>query len=127
MRTAISALLLTFITAISAGFIIYPWVMGIIGRIQSSVPSSILRIESYSMNNSCLTITISNGGGEKMTITDIYSNNVQILQDKVQIDAYSSKTIRLHGEFEKGKIYKIKILYEVYLNKYSYVFYAKYD
>lgn len=110
MRTTISVLLLTFITAVTAGFLVYPHIMGLIDRMKNAFPAQPLTLEAVSINETCITLTVRNSGTLNLRIIRICVNDkIYGLAETIVISSGSIKTLQLTGNYVKGNIYKVKL------------------
>jgi len=129
MRVAVSAMLLTFLTAISAGALLYTYVTGLIGNIIANIPNvppEQLTLNSVYINNTCITATVKNNGkADTLTIAYAYVNNVPYtLTPSVQVRPSSTATIRITGTYTRGNTYTIKL---VCTNGHTITFEATYE
>jgi len=115
MRVAVSAMLLTFLTAITAGALLYTYVTGLIGNVITSipnVPTEQLVLNSVYINNTCITATVKNtGSAEALLINYVYVNDVPYtLTPSMQVPPGSTATIRMTGTHTRGNTYNIKLV-----------------
>jgi len=108
-------MLLTFLTAITAGALLYTYVTGLIGSVITNipnVPSEQLVLNSVYINNTCITATVKNtGSAEALTINYVYVNEVPYaLTPSVQVLSSSTATIRITGTYTRGNTYTIKLV-----------------
>lgn len=129
MRVAVSAMLLTFLTAISAGALLYTYVTGLIGNIIANIPNvppEQLVLNSVYVNDTCITATVKNtGNAEVLTITYAYVDEVPYtLTPSVQVPPSSTATIHITGAYTRGNTYTIKL---VCTNGYTIIFNVTYE
>ena len=127
MRVAVSAMLLTFFTAITAGALLYTYVAGLIGSIIANIPNvppEQLILNSVYINNTCITATVKNTGSA-LTITYVYVDGVPYaLTPTVQVPPGSTATIHITGTYTRGNTYIIKL---VCTNGYTITFNVTYE
>ena len=133
MRTTVSVLLLTFITAVTAGFLVYPWMMDLMNKMKTTFPGRFLEAQLIAINETCITVSLRNSGQSNLEVTSIYVNGKPVFMETVQIMPNSSKIVYLSGTYEKGTVYRIMINYRVHMATfqnpptYSMEFSVKYD
>lgn len=129
MRVAVSAMLLTFLTAISAGALLYTYVTGLIGTIITNVPNvppEQLVLNSVYINNTCITATVENTDStDALTITYAYVDEVPYtLTPSVQVSPGSTATVHITGTYTRGNTYTVKL---VCTNGYTITFSVTYE
>ena len=129
MRVAVSAMLLTFLTAISAGVLLYTYVTGLVGSIITNIPNvppEQLVLNSVYINNTCITATVKNtGSADTLTITYAYVDGVPYtLTPSVQVPPSSTATVHITGTYTRGNTYTIKL---VCTNGYTITFNVTYE
>lgn len=129
MRVAVSAMLLTFFTAITAGALLYTYVAGLIGSIIANIPNvppEQLILNSVYINNTCITATVKNtGSAGALTITYAYVDDIlYTITSSVQVPPGSTATIHITGTYTRGNTYIIKL---VCTNGYTITFDATYE
>ncbi|UCE15560.1 MAG: hypothetical protein JSV12_06715 [Candidatus Bathyarchaeota archaeon] len=115
MRVAVSAMLLTFLTAISAGALLYAYVTGIVGDVIANIPnvsSGQLVLNSVSVNDVSITANVKNIGSKEVLIVNyVYVNEVpSVLTPSVQVLPGSTAIIRITGTYTSGNTYNVKLV-----------------
>jgi len=108
-------MLLTFLTAVTAGALLYTYVMGLIGTVITNIPNvstEQLVLDSVHINNTCITATVKNtGNAEVLTINYAYINNVPYtLSPSVQVLPGSTATVYITGTYTRGNTYNIRLV-----------------
>ena len=124
MRTIVGVFLLTFLTA-GLGYLIYPWVMGIVERGRVNVQSELLYFSNPSITDNYISIEARNVGNLHISITKITVNDVDYpVNSPIEIQPFSTQTIYVYGSFDRGKTYSVRIDYST---GYSYTFNITYQ
>jgi len=105
------ALLLTFITAITAGFFVYQFMFSLTEKMKTAFPTKSLQLESVNINGTCITISVINFASINVRITEAYVNGkAYSLTDNISISPSNVGTINLHGNYVEGETYTVKIV-----------------
>lgn len=104
------ALLLTFITAVTAGFFVYQFMFSLTDKMKTAFPTQALQSESVNINGTCITVSVKNFASVNVQITEAYINDKKYrLTEKIVISPNTVGIIRLYGTYLKGEIYTVKI------------------
>jgi hypothetical protein len=104
-----AAMLLTFITAVTAGFFVYQFMFNLTEKMKTAFPTKPLQLE-FDVNCTCITIFARNFASVNVQILEAYVNGKEHnLTEKIIISPGDSGMIRLHGAYAKGEIYTVKI------------------
>lgn len=108
-------MLLTFLTAMSAGAILYTYVTGLIGNLITNIPNvppEQLALNSVYINNTCITATVKNTGtADALTINYAYIDGVpHTLTPSVQVPPDSTATVHITRTYTRGNTYAIKLV-----------------
>jgi len=108
-------MLLTFLTAVTAGALLYTYVTGLIGTIITNIPNvstEQLVLNSVQINNTCITATVKNADkAAVLTINYAYINNVpHTLTPNVQVLPSSTATVHIIGTYTRGNTYNIRLV-----------------
>lgn len=108
-------MLLTFLTAVSAGALLYTYVTGLIGTVITNIPNvpqEQLVLNSVYINNTCITATVKNTGNtDTLTITYAYVDEVPYtLTPSVQVPPDSTATVHITRTYTRGNTYAIKLV-----------------
>jgi hypothetical protein len=110
LKAAVAALMLTFITAITAGFFVYNFISNLTESMKTAFPIQPLRRESAYINNTCLTIYIRNYASVNIQIMEAYVNgNTCDLTENVIISPGTNGILHLYGAYRKGGTYNVEI------------------
>ena len=103
------ALLLTFITAITAGFFVYQFMSSLTEQMKTAFPTQPLQTE-FTVSSTCITISVRNFASVNVQIIEAYINGEEHgLTEKPVISPGDLGTIHLHGTYVKGETYAIRI------------------
>lgn len=104
------ALLLTFITAVTAGFFVYQFMFSLTDKMKTAFPTQAVQAKSVNINNTCITVSVRNFASVNIQITEAYINDKRYrLTENIVISPNTAGTIRLYGTYIKGEIYTVKI------------------
>jgi len=108
-------MLLTFLTAVTAGALLYTYVTGLIGTIITNIPNvqtEQLVLDSAYINGTCITATVKNAGNAAvLTINYVYINNVPYtLTPSVQVLPSSTATVYITGAYTRGNTYNVRLV-----------------
>jgi len=110
LRLAIGGLVLTFVTAVTAGFFVYHFVFSLTEKMKTAFPTQSLQMESVNINSTCITISVRNFASVNVRITGIHiDGKVHNLTENIVIPPNDVGTIHLHGAFAEGETYTLKI------------------
>lgn len=110
MRLAIGALLLTFATALTAGFFVYQFMFNLAESMKTAFPTRSLQLESVNINSTCITISVRNFASVNIQITNVYINGeTYSLTDNIFISPSNIGVIHLHGTYMESETYTVKI------------------
>jgi len=110
LKAAVAALMLTFITAITAGFFVYNFISSLTERMKTAFPAQPLRCESVYINNACLTVYVRSYASVGVQIMEAYVNgNACDLAENVIISPGTIGVIHLYSTYRKGETYNVKI------------------
>ena len=111
MKIAAAALLLTFITAATAGFITYNFLSSFTAKVKTAFPTQMVELVSKSMNSTCITVKLRNVAHTSIWVMKIYVNGKEVESaGGFSINPDAVKTIHLHGEYSKNVTYDVKIV-----------------
>ena len=110
MKLAIGALLLTFATAITAGFFVYQFMFSFTEKMKTAFPTQSLQLESMDINSTCITIFVRNFASINVQITEVYvDGKAYSLTENIVISPSNVGAIHLHGSYVNGETYTVKI------------------
>jgi len=110
LKLAMGALLLTFVTAITAGFLVYQFMFSLTERMKTTFPTQPLQLESIHINNTCITVNIRSSASVNVQITEAYVNGKACsLTETIVISPSSVGIISLYGTYVNGETYTVKI------------------
>lgn len=110
MKLAIGALLLTFTTAITAGFLVYQFMSSLTEKMKTVFPTQPLQLESVHINNTCITVYVRSFASVNVQITEAYVNgDAHGLTENTIISPGNVGIIHLHGTYLIGETYTVKI------------------
>jgi hypothetical protein len=110
LKLAVGALLLTFVTAVTAGFFVYQFMFNLTEKMKTAFPTQSLQLEHVNINSTCITISVRNFASANVQITGVYINGkVYSLTEDVFVSSNGLGTIHLHGTYVKGETYALKI------------------
>lgn len=111
MKAAVAALMLTFITAITAGFFVYQFIFSLTEKMKTAFPAQLLQLESVNFDNICLTVYVRSVASVNIQIMEAYVNgNACNLNENVIIPPGAVGVIHLYGTYRKGETYIVKII-----------------
>jgi len=107
----VAALMLTFVTAIIAGFFMYGFIFGLTERMKTTFPTEPLKHESAHVNDTCLTVYVSSFASVNIQVVEVYIDEVMhSLSEKVTVAPGAVSMIQLYGTYTKGKTYIVRIV-----------------
>jgi len=110
LRLAVGALVLTFVTAVTAGFFVYQFMFNLSEKMKAAFPTQSLQLEGVNINSTCVTISARNFASVNVEITGVYINGkAYSLTENIVISPDDVGTIHLHGTFVEGETYTLKI------------------
>jgi hypothetical protein len=110
LKLAIGALLLTFATAITAGFFVYQFTFSLTEKMKTAFPTQTLQLESANINSTCITIFARNSASANVQITGVYINGkAYSLTENIIISPNNMGVIHLHGTYVEGETYTVNI------------------
>lgn len=110
MKLAVGALLLTFVTAVTAGFFVYQFMFTLTEKMKTAFPTQSLQLEHLNINGTCITISARNFASVDVQITGVYINGkVYSLTENVFVPPNGVGTVHLHGTYVEGETYTLKI------------------
>jgi hypothetical protein len=110
LKLAVGALLLTFVTAVTAGFFVYQFMFNLTEKMKTAFPTQSLQLEHVNINSTYITISVRNFASANVQITGVYINGkVYSLTEDVFVSSNGVGTIHLHGTYVKGETYTLKI------------------
>jgi hypothetical protein len=125
LKLAVGALLLTFVTAVTAGFFVYQFMFSLTEKMKTAFPTQSLQLEHVNINSTCITISVRNFASVNVQITGVYINGkAYSLTENVFVSSNGVGTIHLHGTYVEGETYTLKITSSMGSPLVSYV---KYD
>ena len=111
MKPAIGVLLLSFITTITAGFVVYQFASSFTERMKTVFPAQSLQLESVYINNTCMTVYVRSLASVDIQITEAYvDDDPHDLRENVIISPGSVGIIHLYGAYSVGEAYSVKII-----------------
>ncbi|RLI29155.1 hypothetical protein DRO50_02065 [Candidatus Bathyarchaeota archaeon] len=109
MRTAISVLMLTFVTAVGLAFFIAPQLASMTERLKTVFPNQPLLVHSTWINDTCIAITVQNTATVNVEITQITINNEPYATSSFVISPKELRTLHLYGTYKRGEEYTVVI------------------
>jgi len=110
LKLAMGALMLTFITAITAGFFIYQFMSDLTEKMKTAFPTQGLQVLPVSLNNTCITVSVENSASVNVLIIEVYVNGEKHnLAENNIIPPNDIVRIHLYGTYIKGETYTLKI------------------
>ena len=110
MKLAVAALLLTFTTVITAGFVFSQFAFNVTERMKTTFPAQSLQLESYEINRTCITMRIANLASASVRITAVYINEEMYnLQETIVVSPSEVAAVYLYGVYVVGKTYFVKV------------------
>lgn len=102
--------MLTFITAITAGFFIYQFMSDLTEKMKTAFPTQGLQVLSVDLNNTCITVSVKNSASVNVYITEVYVNGgkYNLAENKI-VPPIDVVKIYLYGIYIKGETYTLKI------------------
>ena len=111
MKPAVGVLLLSFISTITAGFVVYQFASSFTERMKTVFPVQSSQLESVYINNTCMTIYFRSLASVDIQITEAYiDDNPYGLTEKIMISPGSVGIIHLYGAYSVGEAYTVKII-----------------
>jgi len=111
LKIAMGALLLTFITAITAGFLVYQFMFSLSEKMKTAFPTQPLHLESTYINNTCIIVYVRSFASVNVQITEAYVNGeICKLTEKIVILPNTMGIIHLYGVYVNGEVYTVKIV-----------------
>ena len=111
MKLAVAALLLTFVTAVTAGFVVYHFMANLSEKMKSAFPAQTLELVSKSINNTCLTVYVRSFASVNVKVVEAYVNGEPCdLKESVVISSGEVGIIHLYHEYRKGETYTVRIV-----------------
>jgi len=102
--------MLTFITAITAGFFIYQFMSDLTEKMKTAFPTQGLQVLPVSLNNTCITVSVENSASVNVLIIEVYVNGEKHnLAENNIIPPNDIVRIHLYGTYIKGETYTLKI------------------
>jgi len=110
LKLAVGALLLTFVTAVTAGFFVYQFMFTLTEKMKTAFPTQSLQLERVNINSTCITISVRNFASVGVQIIGVYVNGkVYSLTENVFVPLNGVGTVHLHGTYVEGETYTLKI------------------
>ena len=110
MKAAVAAFLLVFATVVVAGVVFYQFAFDLTEKMKTTFPVQALQLESFDINETCLTVRVRNFASASVQVTEIYVNDqICRIQKPVTIMPNSIGAVNLHGKYVKGGIYVVKV------------------
>lgn len=104
------ALLLTFATAITAGFFVYQFMFSLTEKMKTAFPTESLQLESKEINTTCITLLVRNVAPADVQITEVYVNGKAYnLSENIVVSPSNVAVIHLQGAYIYGKTYAVQI------------------
>jgi len=102
--------MLTFITAVTAGFFVYEFMFSVTEKMKTAFPTHALQLEYVDINNTCITISVRNFASVNVQIIEAYVNGEKhALIENTVISPGSTGTIHLNGAYVEGELYTLKV------------------
>jgi len=103
--------MLTFIAAITAGFVVYNFMFSLSERMKVAFPVGSLQLESTFINSTCLTVYVRNFASVNIRIVEAYINdNLHSLKESVIVLPSTVGVIHLYSSYRSGETYSVKII-----------------
>jgi hypothetical protein len=110
LKLAVGALLLTFVTAVTAGFFVYQFMFTLTEKMKTAFPPQSLQLESVNINSTCITISVRNFASVDVQITGVYINSKAYgLTENVFVTSNGVGTIHLPGTYVEDETYTLEI------------------
>lgn len=117
--------MLTFITAITAGFFVYQFMSSLTEKVKTAFPAQSLQLESVHINNTCLAVYVRSFASVNIQIMEAYVNDkVCNLKENIVISPGNVGVVYLYGTYVNGETYTVKIISSL---GFPLVFNLKYD
>lgn len=111
MKLAVAALMLTFITAITAGFFVYQFMFSLTEKMKTAFPTQSLQLESAGFNSTCLTVYARSLASVNVQIMEAYVNDKKCdLNENILISPGVVGVIHLYGIYINGETYIVRIV-----------------
>lgn len=111
MKLAASALLLTFMTAVTAGFLVYHFVSNLTERMKTAFPTQPLQLEDANVNETCITLYVRSFSSVNVRIVEAYvDNRPWDLAGNIEISPGTVGVIHLYGAYADGETYSVKLV-----------------
>jgi len=106
-----ATLMLTFITAITAGFFVYHFMSSLMGKVKTAFSAQSLQLESVHINDTCLTVYVRSFASESIQIMEAYVNDEMCnLEENIIISSGTVGVVHLYGTYVNGETYIVKIV-----------------
>jgi hypothetical protein len=110
LKLAVGALLLTFVTAVTAGFFVYQFMFTLTEKMKTAFPTQSLQLERVGINSTCITISVRNFASVNVQITGVYVNGkANSLTENISVSPNGVAMFHLHGTYVEGENYTLKI------------------
>lgn len=109
MRTAMSALMLTFVTAVGLAFFIAPEMARLTEKMKTVFPDQPLLIRRTWINGTHLAVAVQNTATVSIEITYITINNKPCALPIVNLSPQEVETLYLKGNYKKGETYTVNV------------------
>ena len=110
MKLGVGALLLTFVTAVTAGFFVYQFMFGLTEKMKTAFPTQSLQLEDVDINSTCMTLSVRNAASVKVQITGVYiDSKANSLTENISVSPNGVAMFHLHGTYVEGENYTLKI------------------
>jgi len=110
LKAAVAAFILVFVTVVTAGFVFYQFAFNLTERMKTTFPAQTLQLESYSINETYLTVHIRSFASANVQVTEVYVNEkVCNLKKSITILPSEIGVIELYGIYVRGTYYVVKI------------------
>ncbi|MCK4425078.1 hypothetical protein KAU93_05275 [Candidatus Bathyarchaeota archaeon] len=111
MKLAMGALLLTFITAITAGFFVYQFMFNLTDKMKAAFPTQSLQLGSVGINSTCITASVRNFASVNVQIVEAYVDDVRYgLEESIVVSPSGVGTVNLYGAYVEGETYTVRII-----------------
>ena len=102
--------MLTFVTAVTAGFFVYQFVFDLSEKMKTAFPTQSLQLEGVNINSTCIIISVRNFASVNVEIMGVYINDKAYgLTENIAISPDDVGTIHLRGTFMEGETYTLEI------------------
>lgn len=110
MKAAVAAFILVFVTVVTAGFAFYQFAFNLTERMKTAFPVQTLQLESYSIDETYLTVRIRSFASANVQVTEVYVNEkICDLKNTISISPGEISVIKLYGIYVRGRTYTVKI------------------